>query len=86
VIDRTIIDGGIIDFIIFIVVCIIVYFYYKNTDNKKMIDKFNHNATLIENSRNHGVLPNTTPKQGKTILIIIVVVVVALIVGGLIFG
>ncbi len=85
-IDRTIIDGGIIDFIIFIVVCIIVYFYYKNTDNKKMIDKFNHNATLIENSRNHGVLPNTTPKQGKTILIIIVVVVVALIVGGLIFG
>jgi hypothetical protein len=51
-----------------------------------MIDKFNHNATLIENSRNHGVLPNTTPKQGKTILIIIVVIVVALIGGGLIFG
>jgi len=85
-IDRTIIDGGIIDFIIFIVVCIIVYFYYKNTDNKKMIDKFNHNSTLIENSHNHGVLPNTSPKQGKTILIIIVVVLIALIGGGLIFG
>ena len=85
-IDRTIIDGGIIDFIIFIVLCIIGYFYYKNTDNKKMIDKFNQNATLIENSRNHGVLPNTTPKQGKTILIIIIVVIIALIGGGLIFG
>ena len=85
-IDRTIIDGGIIDFIIFIVVCIIVYFYYKNTDNKKMIDKFNQNATLIENSRNHGVLPNTSAKQGKTILIIIIVVLIALIGGGLIFG
>jgi amino acid permease len=85
-IDRTIIDGGIIDFIIFIVVCIIVYFYYKNTDNKKMIDKFNQNATLIENSRNHGFLPNTSPKQGKTILIIIIVVIIALIGGGLIFG
>jgi hypothetical protein len=85
-IDRTIIDGGIIDFIIFIVGCIIVYFYHKNTDNKKMIEKFNHNATLIENSRNHGVLPNTSPKQGKTILIIIIVVIIALIGGGLIFG
>ena len=85
-IDKTIIDGGIIDLIIFIVLCIIGYFYYKNTDNKKMIDKFNHNATLIENSRNHGVLPNTTPKQGKTILIIIVVVIIVLIGGGLIFG
>jgi hypothetical protein len=85
-IDRTIIDGGIIDFIIFIVVCIIVYFYYKNTDNKKMIDKFNHNATLIENSRNHGVLPNTSAKQGKTILITIIVILIALIGGGLIFS
>ena len=85
-IDRTIIDGGIIDFIIFIVVCIIIYFYYKNTDNKKMIDKFNHNSTLIENSRNHVVLPNTSPKQGKTILVTIIVVLIALIGGGLIFG
>jgi hypothetical protein len=51
-----------------------------------MIDKFNQNATLIENSRNHGVLPNTSPKQGKTILIIIIVVIIALIGGGLIFG
>ena len=33
-----------------------------------------------------GNLPNTTPKQGKTILIIIVVVLIALIGGGLIFG
>ena len=34
-IDRTIVDGGLIDFIIFIVGVIIVYFYYQNTDNKK---------------------------------------------------
>jgi flagellar basal body-associated protein FliL len=33
-----------------------------------------------------GNLPNTTPKQGKTILIIIIVVLIALIGGGLIFG
>ena len=32
----------------------------------------------------NGNLPNTTPKQGKTILIIIVLI--ALIGGGLIFG
>ena len=37
-------------------------------------------------SEGGGKLPNTTPKQGKTILIVIVVVVVALIGGGLIFG
>jgi flagellar basal body-associated protein FliL len=43
------------------------------------MDNFNqHNS--------NGNLPNTTPKQGKTILIIIVVVLIALIGGGLIFG
>jgi len=34
-IDKTIIDGGIIDFIIFIAVCVIFYFYIKKKDNKK---------------------------------------------------
>ena len=33
-----------------------------------------------------GNLPNTTPKQGKKILIVIAIVLVALIGGGLIFG
>jgi flagellar basal body-associated protein FliL len=37
-------------------------------------------------SESGGNLPNTTPKQGKTILIIIVVVLIVLIGGGLIFG
>ena len=78
-IDRAIVDGGPIDFIIFIVGVIIVYFYYKNTDNKKWIDMFNY-------SDNHASLSQTSPKQGKRTLIIIVVVLVALIGGGLIFG
>ena len=79
IIDRVIVDGGPIDFIIFIVGVIIVYFYLKNTDNKKWTDKFNH-------TDDHASLPQTSPKQGKSTIIIIVVVLVALIGGGLIFG
>ena len=33
-----------------------------------------------------GNLPNTTPKQGKTILIVIAVIFIFLIGGGIIFG
>jgi hypothetical protein len=65
---------------------LIVCVFTIEINNKKMIDKFNHNATLIENSRNHGVLPNTSAKQGKTILITIIVILIALIGGGLIFS
>ena len=41
---------------------------------------------MVHYGTSGGNLPNTTPKQGKTILVTIIVVLIALIGGGLIFG